>query len=152
LFAATNAHLAGDYLAPEKRGNLRSRLNAVKNTIAAMAMQQALLLPPETFKKRDGTVMTQREVDRSMILILTLDRCLKARSRSGGDYTQGLLADAFAALEVTKPEELQEFYYWLLEHKGQPAVPETAEDILKEWDRVFKSATGPAERDPARRD
>jgi hypothetical protein len=140
LFAATNGHLAGDYLAPEKRGNLRSRLNAAKNTIAAMAMQQAQLLPPEIYKKRDGSVMTQREVDRSMVLILTLDRCLKARPRTKGDFTQGLLADACAALEETKPAELQEFYYWLLEHAEHPAVPKTAEDILKEWGRVFGSS------------
>jgi hypothetical protein len=144
LFAKTNEHLAGDYLAPEKRGNLRSRLNAAKNTIAAQAMQQAQLLPPEIYKKRDGSVMTQREVDRSMVLILTLDRCLKARPRTKGDFTQGLLADACAAVDAAaqqhRPTELQEFYYWLLEHAGQPAVPETAEDILKEWPRVFQSA------------
>ena len=121
---------------PSARGNMRSRFSAARTNIAATALQQAQLLPEEIFKKRDGTAMNQREVDRSMILILSLDRCLKARPRQRGDFTPGLMADACAAREATTDKELEEFYFWLLEHAEHPATPKTAEEILKDWERV----------------
>jgi hypothetical protein len=140
LFMATNAHLAGDYVSKEKRGNLRSALSRGRQEIAQAAMMQAQLLPPEIFRRRDGAAMDQRTVDRCMVLIMTLDRCLQARRRASGLFTQGLLADACAVLEATPAEELTEFYHWLQEHVSHPATPKSAEDILREWHKVFLTA------------
>jgi hypothetical protein len=140
LFTQHNKHLAGDHVPKEMRGNIRSRLNAAKNNIAATAMQQAQLLPPEIFKRRDGTPMPQREIDRSTVLILTLDRCLKAPARLTSSYTEGLMADACAVVCAVTPEALQEFYYWLAERREHPATPKTAEEVLKDWDRIYKAS------------
>ena len=140
LFEKYNRHLAGDYVSHEQRGNIRSRLSAAKNNIAASAMMQAQLLPPDNFKKRDGTVMTQREVDRSMIVILTLDRCLKAGNRSARSYTEGLLADACTAAEVLAADKEQEFYFWLAERKDNPATPKTTEEVLIDFKRLYETS------------
>ena len=141
LFTQHNKHLAGDHVGPALRGNIRSRLNAAKNNIVATAYMQAQLLPPEVFKRRDGTLMDRRAIDRSTVLILTLDRCLKAPPRQTSSYTEGLMADACAAVEAVEPDALQEFYYWLAERREHPATPKTAEEILKEWDKNYKAST-----------
>lgn len=140
LFTLHNKHLAGDHVPKEKRGNIRSRLNAAKNNIAATAMQQAQLLPLAVFKRRDGTTMDQRAIQRATILILTLDRCLKAAPRQQGSYTEGLMADACAVVESVEQEALQEFYYWLAERYDLPATPKTAEEVLRDWVVVFKAS------------
>jgi hypothetical protein len=144
LFTQYNRHLAGDYVSKEKAGNIRSRLNAAKTNIAAMALQQGMLLSPELYKKRDGTPMDKREQDRSVILILTLDRCLtpsgtKTPARPQPAYTPGLMADACAVINQVTPGELQEFYYWLAERNQKPLAPETTEEVLRDWDRIWKA-------------
>jgi len=137
LFTATNKHLAGDFLSKEERGNRRSLPARSKNVIAHEAMQQSQLLPPEVFRKRGGEKMQQREIDRSMILIITLDRCLKLRPRFKSTFTEGLLADACHVIETTKPEDLEAFYETLAERWDHPATPKSADDILRDWERVY---------------
>lgn len=136
LFAGDNRHLSGTYLSREMRGNIRSALARAKNNIAAEAMMQANLLSPEVYRKRDGSKMSPREVDRSMVLIMTLDRCLKAPGRQQGTYTGGLLADACAVIEAVKPEDLTRFYNWLAENAGRAAIPDSAEAVLLDWNRI----------------
>ena len=84
--------------------------------------------------------MAQRSIDRSMVLILTLDRCLKSPQRHPGSYSAGLMADACAVVEARSQEELQEFYYWLAARRDHPMMPKTAEEVLKDWDRFYKSS------------
>ena len=140
LFAGLNPHLAGNFVSGVKRGNLRSRLKAAQTEIAASAMQQGLLLPPEHLRKRDGTTMVRQEIDRAMILVMTLDRCLSLPRRKAGDFGEGLLADACAVAMAHDQKDLQQFYYWLAEHAGNAALPASAEEILKDWDRIWKTA------------
>lgn len=145
LFAGTNAHLSGSHISPEKRGNNRSRLAAAKNNIAASAVHQGQLLPLTIFKKRDGSDMAHQERQKCMLLIITLDRCLnpvgfKAVHRPDTTYTQGLMADACAAVETVAPEQLQEFYGWVLDQRGLPLTPKTTEDLLAQWDVFYKTS------------
>jgi hypothetical protein len=142
LFTATNRHLAGDHLTKEERGNRRSLPARNKNVIAHEAFQQSQLLPAEVFRKRDGQAMIQREIDRSMVLIITLDRCLKQRARFKSNFTEGLLADAHQVIETTPQEELDAFYGWLAEKWDHPAVPKSADEILRDWDRIFQTSKG----------
>ena len=140
LFATTNAHLGANYVSPSQKGNRRSAFIRSQNNIAAQAMQQAMLLGetnPNVFRRRNGDVMEQRLVDRSTLLIVSLDRVLGIRARAQGDFTAGLIADACAIVERVRPESLQEFYLWLTDNMGNPAMPETTEQILTDWDRVF---------------
>ena len=74
---------------------------------------------------------------RVTLLIVSLDRVLGIRARAQGDFTAGLIADACAIVERVRPESLQEFYLWLTDNMGNPVMPETTEQILTDWDRVF---------------
>jgi hypothetical protein len=143
-FAKANAHLAGNFRSREERGAAASALERNKNKIAHEAQAQAMLLPTEIFKRRDGSAMAQGEVDRSMIMIKTLDNCLKAPGRSKKHYTEGLIADAGQAVSVHQNSELREFYVWLSLNREHPAVPKTAEQILAEFEKYFRLAKGPS--------
>ena len=143
LFARTNPHLAGNFLSPTARANLRSVVVRGAAGIAAQAPKQALLLPEGYFRTRDGVEMTAAEVNRAMVLILTLDRCLKARARSAGNYSAGLMADAHAAAEATPAGALKAFYFWLAENARHPAVPKAADLILRDWTGLIRLAGSP---------
>lgn len=142
LFAHHNAHLAGNYRAPHIKGNIRSRLSAAKNHIAQAAIHQAMLLPPEVFCGREGQALDQRTVEQATVMIMTLDRCLKVRPRHHGEFTQGVIADAAAALGLgLLREDLEGFYYWVAENREHPALPKTCEEILArfgDWYRASK--------------
>lgn len=144
LFAALNAHTSGDYKSAQKVGNLRSRLNAQRKNINAAAMMQAQLLPPEVFKKRDGTPMSASESERCTVLVMTLDRCLRQRPRRTGEFTPGLMADAAAAIASCDAEGLQAVYYWVTERRDHPATPKTAEEVLIQWDKIAAMAKASA--------
>jgi hypothetical protein len=102
-----------------------------------------MLLPPERFLHRDGTEMNATESQRALVLILTLDRCLKAPPRPQHAFTAGLMADAGAVVRrqqagEVSAEELQQFYYWVAENAGHPAVPKATEDILRDFERLLE--------------
>jgi hypothetical protein len=142
LFATTNAQLAGNFMTKEERGNRRSLIPRSKHVIAQEAVTQAELLPKDFFRKRDGTLMDRRTVDRSMIVIISLDRAITpTRSqRFQSTYTQGLVADACHVMETTSAEDLAEFYKWLCVVREHPATPKSAEEILRDFDRLLKAS------------
>jgi hypothetical protein len=140
LFAKTNEHLSGSYLSKEERGNRRSLPGRSKNMIAAEAVNQGHLLPPEIFRTRDGQVMDATAVNRCMVLIISLDRSLKRGPRSKSTFTQGLIADADHVVRNTRQEDLQKFYEWLAERFDNPATPQSAEDVLRDWDNQLAAA------------
>ena len=137
LFSKTNGHLSGTFLTKEERGNRRSLAERSKHMIAAEAKQQGFLLPPETFRTRTGEAMDKTAVERSMVLIITLDRLLKRGQRHTGTFTQGLVADADWVVRNTPQELLAQFYKWLGERQDHPATPKSAEDVLRDWDATF---------------
>ena len=144
LFATTNAHLGVNYVSPSQKGNRRSALIRAEQNLTAQAMQQGMLLGamyPDRLRKRNGDVMEQGLIDRSAVLITKLDRVFGAPARKTESFSAGMLADACAIVERIRPESLQEFYMWLTDHKGNPALPATAELILCDWDRVFALQT-----------
>lgn len=135
-FARLNGHTAGNFVKREVKGAHASALVRRGNDLAKAAMAQAMLLPPELFKKRDGTAMNDSEVNRAMVLIKTLDSCLRSAGRPAAQYTEGLVADAAAVSEQHRPEELRPFYEWLMSHRSEPGLPKTAEGILSQWELV----------------
>ena len=101
-------------------------------------MQQAQLLPPDHFRKRDGTKMEASEVQRAMVVIKNLDNALKASSRKTANYSEGLVTDALAASDGKTPEGLKEFYAWLMLKREHAAVPKTTEQVLARFEELYK--------------
>jgi hypothetical protein len=135
-FARECAHLAGNYTSREVKGAVASALERNKKHIAREATAQGMLLPPEVFKKRDGTKLNDVEINRAMVVIKTLDNCMKASSRPKGAYTEGLIADAAAVVDKYSAEALREFYVWLTINREKPLVPRTSEQVLARFDEV----------------
>ena len=141
LFLKINPQLAGDYVSKEKKGNVRSRLNAGKTTVAATAVTQGNLLPAEIFRKRDGTKMDDRESATAMRVILTLDRQVSpGYKRHASTYTEGLIADAWHYAGELEPDKLDAFYCWLAERKDHPMTPKTAEDVVRNWETTYAAS------------
>ena len=144
-FARANAHTAGDYVKREMRGAAASALERGKYHIQRDALSQAMLLPPEQFKKRDGSPMRSTEINRAMVIIKTLDNCLKrSQNRSAQDYGEALLADADAVAQAyaDREEVLKEVYIWVMSHRGHAALPDSAEKILADFERIVSVARG----------
>jgi len=141
LFATTNEKLSGSFMTKEEIGNRKSLIPRSKRVIAQTAKDQAQLLPKDFFHKRDGTVMNADEVDRSMVAIITLDRAVtpKRAPRFQSTYTQGLIADAWHVVCTTSEEDLADFYGWLCVVREHPATPKSAEEILRDFDRLLKT-------------
>jgi hypothetical protein len=141
LFATTNEKLAGNYMTKEEIGNRKSLIPRSKRVIAQEAKDQGQLLPKDFFRKRDGARMNAEEVDRSMVAIITLDRAVtpKRAPRFQSTYTQGLIADAWHVVSTTSEEDLADFYGWLCVVREHPATPKSAEEILRDFDRLLKT-------------
>ena len=142
LFLKINPPLAGDYVSKEKKGNVRSRLNAGKTVVAATAVTQGSLLPADSFRKRDGTEMDKRTAEAAMRIILTLDRQVSpGYKRHASTYTEGLIADAWHYAGELAADKLDDFYCWLAERREHPLTPKTAEDVLRDWERIYPAFT-----------
>lgn len=135
-FAKLNAHLAGNFKSKEIRGAAGSALERNKNRIAHDADVQAMLLPPEIFKKRDGSPLADTEVQRCMVVIMTIDNCLKRTGRKKGEYSEALIADAAAVCDKGSPEALRGFYVWLATNREHPRLPKTTEQILGDFEAI----------------
>jgi hypothetical protein len=131
-FARLNGHLAGNYVKKEVRMAAASEVSRNKNRIAQEAMQQAMLLPPEIYKRRDGSNLVGQEIDQVLVVIKTVDNCLQKRERRTASFTESLIADAAEVIAKHKREELVKFYEWLILNRNNPLVPQTTEQILAE--------------------
>jgi hypothetical protein len=139
-FAKMNAHLAGNYQSKERRGAAASAVERNRQRIAAEAGHQAMLIGPENFRRRDGTPMESGEVQRAMVLIATVDRCLGLPGRTKGKFNETLITDAGEVVREFGAASLNKFYVWLQMHRGHPRLPTTTEQILGE----FKTYAGMA--------
>lgn len=140
LFARFNPHLSGDYKTGAQKGNVNSAIARQQKQLKQEAVQQGILLPPEIFKRRDGTPMTDTEQNRSMILIRNLDNALGSPQRQKAAYTAGMMADAHAVIARLDHEQLMPFYYWVANNKGKPTVPSTAEQMLVRFEELYPLA------------
>ena len=137
LFAQINSELAGNHLTKEERGNRRSEPERMKRDIAASVGLQASLFEQREYRKRDGTLMTSADAFKCRVLIMTIDRLLRLTpGRAEKDFTDGLMADAWAVLESVPADHVSAFYKWLAERRDRPTVPKSAEDILRDWAAV----------------
>lgn len=139
-FARLNAHLSGDYKSGVDRGAANSAVVRAQKQLAKEAMQQAMLLPLEFYKKRDGTTMNDVESRQAILLVKNLDRCLKLPPRQTRQFTEGLVMDAGEVAAKFKDEALMQFYFWLRNNRENPALPKTTEKILAEFDKFFAAA------------
>lgn len=142
LFARLNAHFAGNYMTKEQRGNKASLYERQKRIVVQQASQQSGLFPPDSYRKRDGQVMTQTEVARATAIIITIDNSLGLPLRATRQYTEALVADAFetAAKYAREPEVLKEVYIWISNNRANPALPKTTEQILAKFEDVERMA------------
>jgi len=139
-FAKLNANLAGNYTSREVKGAAASALERGKHQVAHQAAQQAMLLAPETFKRRDQTPILGADVQRLMVAIKTIDNALKLPGRTASSYTETLIADAAAVVESKTQEQLREFYVWLATNREHPRVPKTTEQILADFEQLCAAA------------
>ena len=73
----------------------------------------------------------------SMQNVAACVRSACVNNRKKGEYTEGLIADAWAAVEKHTSESLREFYIWLATNREHPAVPKVTEQILAKFEEVF---------------
>jgi len=140
VFAQLNPHFAGNFVSREKRGNIASLYERQKRHVAQEANQQALMLStdaPNIFRKRDGGVMSDSEINRAMVLIKTLDNAL-GLARSTKQYSEALIADAFdiSAKYAREPEVLRSMFIWIMQNRTNPALPKTTEQILPQFETI----------------
>jgi hypothetical protein len=144
-FARLNAHLSGDYKSGVDRGAANSAVVRAQRQLAKESLQQAMLLPPEFYRKRDGSVMSDVESRQAVLLIKNLDRCLKLPPRQTRQFTESLVMDAGEAAARHGEDDLMQFYFWLRNHRENPVVPKTTEKILSEFEK-FYDASGVSQR------
>lgn len=139
VFAQFNEHTAGNYTSKEVRGNRASQYERQKNRTAHEALQQALTLSPEIFRKREGGVMTEVEIQRAMVFIKTLDNAL-GNQRSTKQYSESLVADAFTVSSkyAREADVLKKMFMWIMNNRTNPALPKTTEQILSQFEVVEK--------------
>jgi hypothetical protein len=140
-FARDNAHLSGDFKRGVDRGARNSAIVRQEQQVAKEAMAQSMLLPPEVFKRQDGTDMTASEIQRAMVLIRTLDGLCKT-SRQKRNYTEGLMASACAVIAEHNNNALREFYFWLTNKRDKegnfpPTIPSTAEQLIDQFKTLY---------------
>jgi len=144
-FARLNAHLSGDYKSGVDRGAANSAVVRAQKQLAKESFQQAMLLPPEFYKRRDGSTMSDLESRQAILLIKNLDRCLKLPPRQTRQFTESLVMDA-GEVVVRHGEDdgegdspLIRFYFWLRNNRENPAVPKTTEKILAEFEKFYEA-------------
>ncbi|HUE37530.1 MAG TPA: hypothetical protein VMO20_09080 [Candidatus Acidoferrum sp.] len=137
-FARHNAHLSGDFKSGQNRGAANSAVVRAQKQLVKESLQQAMLLPPEFYKKQDGSTMSDTESRQAILLIKNLDRCLKLPTRLTRQFTEGLVMDAGMAAAKYSEEQLMQFYFWLRNNRENPVVPKTTEKILAEFDKFFE--------------
>jgi hypothetical protein len=150
-FARLNSHLAGNYTSREVKGANHSALVRSQQRIAQEALAQVMLLPPEIYKKRNGDTLTDTEINRCMVLIKTVDNCLKLPGRRQAQFTEGLICDASEVAESHSQDFLRSVYQWIMNHREHPALPKTTEQILAGFDGVIAMAGGEVLTADARR-
>ena len=140
VFAEFNEQAAGNYVKREKRGQLRSEFVRQERELTMNALANAQLLPPEKFRKADGSEMEATEVQKAMMVVTRIDRALALPNRNPGGFTQGLIADAGRVGMAYQFETIKEVCFWLLEARRHPATPKTTEQILAGWENVLVMA------------
>lgn len=142
-FAKLNPHLAADFVPREKKGGYRSGLSKQLPRIDREAAQQLQMLGGG-FRDRAGQPLSPTEEHQVIKMIRVLDNILQEdRVRRTSEYGEGIVADAADAVRRYKDEAvLRPFYFWLLDHRGQPGLPSTAEQVLTDFDALMKRALG----------
>lgn len=137
-FAAWNKHLVTDHVSWSVANQRRSLVKRRSKAIETLASQQALLIPSERMRRRDGTALDADSANAVMVLIHTLDSCLERPQRKPAELTEGMVADAAEMIEAKTGKQRDEFARWLAVNREHAAVPRTTEQILARWQSVWE--------------
>ncbi len=139
LFVGPNRHLSADHVSMQKVGGKKRGVEARARQIEAEAAQQAVLIDEKLFERPDGTRMDRDESRRTVMLVRMLDHYLGKPSRLQSAFSRGLVNDAYSVLKRYDQEAIYRFCTWLAIQRESgrvhPAVPTTAEEILRDFDQ-----------------
>lgn len=138
IFAAENRHLAWDFLTMQKEGGLARSAKVKQKQAQAEAVKTGEMLQPELMVKLTEAggreAMTIEEKNRTLMLIRYLDNVLGRKSRLNSEFTEGLVADAFAAMQKVSELEVEELGRHLMRQRETRGLALKTEDVLREWD------------------
>ena len=105
LFAMLNRSQLGKDTIQHKGQRVKHTLQRIEREHASL-VHDLLLLPPETFSRPDGQVMTAQEQQRAMMLIRACDAALDLPERPPHGFTSGLVQDAWEVCAVMSNEQI----------------------------------------------
>lgn len=145
LFASENRHLSPNHLPVQRQGGIARGVSLNRKRLEVDATKQALLLAPDLFRRSTGEPMDATEVNRVIMLVKLLDNYTGRRNRLSSEFTPGLIQDAYAVLLQHESNEIDRVCVWLRAKqsggRNHPALPETTEDLLRHFDRVYRAAS-----------
>lgn len=151
LFARLNAHLSGDFMTKEDRGNQASIVSRRQKEITQAATAQAMLFGERvTFTTPTGEPLQGQELNRCTVIIKNIDSSLELPERRTEQFNQGLYSDAYQVMlrfpppkgDKEKDHPLLKFYQWLYINRFNRGLPKVrpTEEILANFDVWFKAA------------
>lgn len=145
LFLEYNRHLDPDFIQTQRKGSLARSVSKTRTAAAAAAARELHLLPPESFKRADGSVVDAETMRKARTLIRMLDNVLGHRERAPYQVGQGLLHTAVEIVETRDEAIVNEVLTWVLHVRNQgrshPAIPPSAEQALAQWKTLEAAAT-----------
>lgn len=151
LFREWNRHLDPNVIHNQRKGSLAKEILRRRRLADEEAARELPLLPPEVYRRPDGTEIPRDTVRRAQVLVRLLDNVLRQPSRLPHQIGAGLIAAAAAVVERYTEEQVNQVAVWISHHIKQetrpPALPATAEQALDQWP-VLLSASDPEEVTP----
>lgn len=140
-FARHHEHLDPSHVPMHMRGAAVSKWARGNVKADQQITQQSLLIPPEIWKKPDGSQMNHEEIRRVMVLISALDRALgrPERPATSNGFTEGLVLDAWRVMQTYLPDQVDLLCRRLILKRGNPVIPNTTEQVLPRFRNLFEA-------------
>lgn len=137
LFSELNRHLDRHYVPMQKAGGLARAAKCKAQQAEAEAIKQGEMLQPELLVKMEGAEskpMSEAEKNRTLMLIKLLDNVLGRKARMNSEFTPGLIADAYVAMQKADESEVDALVRHFLSTRERRGVGLRTEDVLREWE------------------
>ena len=130
-FNSLHPHLAQSFEAFHLRGAAMSAYVRQQRKAPAEAAQLDLLLPDQLFTTAEGEVMDRESKQKTIMVIRAVDNALGARDRPQHAFGQGLVHDAWAALQSMGDEQVDMVCRHIVRHRQHPLIRgATAERLM----------------------